>query len=56
VAELDRALTDPAVFSKDPGKAADLGRRREAAQAKLDATEQEWLDAVEAYEALKSDA
>jgi ATP-binding cassette subfamily F protein 3 len=56
VAELDRALTDPQVFSKDPAKAAELGRRRDAAQAALDAAEAEWLDAVEAYEAMKTDA
>jgi ATP-binding cassette subfamily F protein 3 len=56
VAELDRALTDPQVFSKDPAKAAELGRRRDAAQVALDAAEAEWLDAVEAYEAMKADA
>ncbi|HEX5379058.1 MAG TPA: ABC-F family ATP-binding cassette domain-containing protein [Phenylobacterium sp.] len=56
VARLDQALTDPTVFAKDPAKAADLGRQRQAAQARLDAAEQEWLDAVEAYEAVKTDA
>jgi ATP-binding cassette subfamily F protein 3 len=55
LAEIDKALTDPAVFAKDPGKAADLGRRREAAQAAVEAAEQEWLAAQEAYEALTSD-
>jgi ATP-binding cassette subfamily F protein 3 len=56
VAELDRALTDPQVFAKNPAKAAELGRQRDAAQARLDAAEAEWLDAVEAYEAMKADA
>ena len=56
VAKLDLALTDPAVFAKDPAKAADLGRQRQAAQAKLDQAEQEWLDAVEVYEAVKENA
>jgi ATP-binding cassette subfamily F protein 3 len=52
LAEIDKALTDPGVFAKDPGKATDLGRRRDAAQAAVDAAEQEWLAAQEAYEAL----
>ncbi len=56
VAKLDQALTDPAVFTKDPAKAADLGRQRQAAQAKLDQAEQEWLDAVEVYESVKENA
>jgi ATP-binding cassette subfamily F protein 3 len=56
LAEIDRGLTDPAVFAKDPARAADLGRRREAAQAAVDAAEQEWLAAQEAYEALTSES
>jgi len=56
LAEIDKALTDPKVFTQNPARAADLGRKREQAQAVLDAAEQEWLDAVEAYEALKTDA
>jgi ATP-binding cassette subfamily F protein 3 len=56
VAELDKALTDPQVFAKNPAQAADLGRQRDAAQAKLEAAEAEWLEAVEAYEAMKADA
>ncbi|MGZ6038497.1 MAG: ATP-binding cassette domain-containing protein, partial [Phenylobacterium sp.] len=52
LAEIDAKLTDPDVFAKDPGKAADLGRRRDAAQSTIDAAEQEWLAAQEAYEAL----
>jgi ATP-binding cassette subfamily F protein 3 len=56
LAGIDQALTDPAVFAKDPAKAADLGRRRDAAQQVVDAAEQEWLEAQEAYEALRADA
>ncbi|WP_309643455.1 ABC-F family ATP-binding cassette domain-containing protein [Phenylobacterium sp.] len=56
LAEIDRALTDPKVFGANPAKAADLGRRRDQAQATLDAAELEWLEANEAYEAVKSDA
>ena len=56
VTELDKALTDPKVFSENPAKAAELGRKREQAQVALEKAEQEWLDAVEAYEAVKVDA
>jgi ATP-binding cassette subfamily F protein 3 len=56
LAEIDARLTDPAVFAKDPAKAGDLGRRRDAAQAAVDAAEQEWLAAQEAYEALTADS
>jgi len=52
VAIIDRTLSDPATFAAEPGKAAELGRRREAAQAVLDAAELEWIAAQEAYEAL----
>ncbi|WP_394763963.1 ATP-binding cassette domain-containing protein, partial [Phenylobacterium sp.] len=56
LAEIDAKLLDPAVFTKDPAKAADLGRRRDAAQAAMDTAEQEWMAAQEAYEALTGDA
>ncbi|TAJ73551.1 MAG: ABC-F family ATP-binding cassette domain-containing protein [Phenylobacterium sp.] len=52
VAMIDRTLTDPATFTGDPGKAAELSRRREAAQAALEAAEREWIEAQEAYESL----
>ena len=54
IAVIDRKLSDPATFSKDPAQAAALGRQREAAQAALDAAELEWIAAQEAYEALKA--
>jgi ATP-binding cassette subfamily F protein 3 len=52
LAEIDARLTDPAVFTRNPATAADIGRRRDAAQAAVDAAEREWLQAQEAYEAL----
>ncbi|HEY8571195.1 ABC-F family ATP-binding cassette domain-containing protein [Phenylobacterium sp.] len=55
VAALDAKLADPATF-KDPAKAADLGRQRAKAQAAVEAAEQEWLAAQEAYENLKASA
>ena len=54
LAEVDAALADPATFSGDPRRAAELGRARTEAQAALDAAEQAWLEAVEAVEALKA--
>jgi ATP-binding cassette subfamily F protein 3 len=56
VAALDQQLTDPSTFANNPGKAAYLGRQREAAQATLDKAEAEWIEATEAYEAVKADA
>jgi ATP-binding cassette subfamily F protein 3 len=55
LAEIDAQLTNPAVFAKDPAKASDLGRRRDAAQKAVDSAEAEWLAAQEAYEALTAD-
>ena len=55
LARIDAALTDPKVFSENPAKAAELGRQRAAAEAALEAAEQEWLEATEAYEAMKSE-
>jgi ATP-binding cassette subfamily F protein 3 len=56
LAKIDAALTDPALFVKDPPRASDLGRRRETAQAAVEAAEMEWLEAQEAYEALRASA
>jgi ATP-binding cassette subfamily F protein 3 len=54
LAQIDQALTDPAVFVRDPAKAAELGRRRTTAEAEVAAAEGEWLEAQEAYEALRA--
>jgi len=56
LARIDSALTDPSVFAKDPAKASELGRLRDAAQAAVEAAETEWLEAQEAYEALRATA
>ncbi|WP_334164146.1 ATP-binding cassette domain-containing protein, partial [Phenylobacterium sp.] len=53
LAAIDKVLTDPSTFARDPQKAAELGRRRDQAQAAVEAAELEWLEAQEAYEALK---
>jgi ATP-binding cassette subfamily F protein 3 len=54
--EIDKKLTDPVIFARDPAQAAALGRKREAAQVTVNAAEREWLEAQEAYEALRTDA
>jgi ATP-binding cassette subfamily F protein 3 len=56
VAEIDRDLADPAVFARDPARAAELGRRRAQAHAAMEAAEREWLEAHEAYEAMRAGA
>jgi ATP-binding cassette subfamily F protein 3 len=56
LAAIDRALADAAVYSGDPARAAALGRDREKAQAAVEAAEHEWMEAQEAYEAVKADA
>jgi ATP-binding cassette subfamily F protein 3 len=56
LARIDSALTDPGVFTSDPAKAAELGRRRDAVEATVEAAEREWLEAQEAYEALRANA
>jgi ATP-binding cassette, subfamily F, member 3 len=55
-AELDKALSDPALFTRDPAKAAELGKRRARTQEALDAAEAKWMAAAEAYEAVKASA
>ena len=52
--EIDSALGDPALFARDPAAAAALARRRQAAQARMDAAEQEWLEAHEAWESVRT--
>ena len=53
LAEIDAALTDPKTFARDPVGAAELGHKRKAAHAALEAAELEWLQAQEAWEAVR---
>jgi ATP-binding cassette subfamily F protein 3 len=50
LAKLDKALSDPLLFSKDPAKAASVSKKRVEATRKLEAAEKTWLSASEAYE------
>ncbi|HUO92671.1 MAG TPA: ABC-F family ATP-binding cassette domain-containing protein [Rhizomicrobium sp.] len=51
IAKLDKALSDPLLFSRDPAKGAAVSKKRAEAAKKLEAAEQRWLSASEAYEA-----
>jgi ATP-binding cassette subfamily F protein 3 len=53
-AALDAELADPRLFAKDPGKAAELTRRREKTRAAVEKAEAVWIAAAEAYEAAKA--
>ena len=50
LAKLDKSLSDPLLFTKDPAKAASVSKKRAEAQRKLEAAEKAWLTASEAYE------
>jgi ATP-binding cassette subfamily F protein 3 len=50
LAKLDKTLSDPLLFTKDPAKAAAVSKKRAEAQRKLEAAEKTWLNASEAYE------
>jgi len=50
LAKLDKSLSDPLLFSKDPAKAASVSKKRADAARKLEAAEKAWLNASEAYE------
>jgi ATP-binding cassette subfamily F protein 3 len=52
--EIDAVLADPAIYVKDPRKAADLGQKRLKAQAAVDKAEAEWIDIAEQLAALET--
>ena len=52
--EIDAVLADPAIYVKDPRKAADLGQKRLKAQAAVDKAEAEWMDIAEQLAALET--
>ncbi|WP_084398538.1 ABC-F family ATP-binding cassette domain-containing protein [Henriciella aquimarina] len=51
LATLDEKLADPTLYERDPGEAQSLGARRDTLKGALEAAEQAWLEATEAYEA-----
>jgi len=50
IADLDKTLADPDLFTKNPAKGADLSRDRARAVEALAKAEEEWLEAGEALE------
>jgi ATP-binding cassette subfamily F protein 3 len=50
IAKLDKSLSDPLLFTRDPAKAASVSKKRADAVRKLEAAEKSWLAASEAYE------
>ena len=50
LAKLDKTLSDPLLFAKDPAKAASVSKKRADAARKLEAAEKAWVAASEAYE------
>jgi ATP-binding cassette subfamily F protein 3 len=50
IAKLDKSLSDPLLFSKDPSKAASVSKKRADAVRKMAVAEKAWLAASEAYE------
>lgn len=47
LAELDAQLADPDLYVKNPGKVAELTKRREQAKSKLDEAEEAWMALAE---------
>jgi len=47
LAELDAQLEDPELYVKNPGKVAELTKRRDNAKAKLDEAEEAWMTLAE---------
>ncbi|MEI7791768.1 MAG: ATP-binding cassette domain-containing protein, partial [Alphaproteobacteria bacterium] len=50
IAKLDKALSDPLLFTRDPAKAASVAKKRADAVRKLATAEKAWVAASEAYE------
>ena len=56
IAEADAALSDPALFTREPARAVALGKARAEAGDQLATAETAWMEAAEAYEAAKAEA
>ncbi len=52
VAEIDHALSDPAIYLREAARATELAAKREKAQVRLSKAEAEWVAAAEAYDAV----
>jgi ATP-binding cassette subfamily F protein 3 len=55
LAKLDKSLSDPLIFSKDPAKAGAVSKKRAEAARKLAAAEELWVKAQENYDSAMAD-
>jgi len=51
IAKLDKSLSDPLLFTKDPAKGTAVSKKRADALRKLEAAEKSWMAAQEDYDA-----
>ncbi len=56
LAEADAVLANPALFARDQARAVALGRARAETADALEAAELAWMEAAEAYEAVRLEA
>lgn len=50
IKDLDEKLADPALYTRDPAKAADLGRQKSSAEKTLEKCEADWLEFTEEHD------
>ncbi|WP_062226214.1 ABC-F family ATP-binding cassette domain-containing protein [Aureimonas frigidaquae] len=55
ITELDAQLADPALYTREASKAADLGKQKAHAARTLEKAEEEWLALTEEHEAAMAD-
>ena len=54
VERIDKALANPATFTKDPAKAAQLSAQRGELERALTVAEEEWLELTSAFEGVQA--
>ena len=55
IGDLDAQLADPALYAKEPAKAAELAKQKALAERTLTKAEGEWLAMSEEYDAAMAD-
>ena len=56
LADIDRELSEPGLFEDDPDHAVALGKDRARCAERIEALEERWMEALEAYEVAKEEA
>ena len=54
IERIDKALANPATFTKDPAKAAQLSAQRGELERALTVAEEEWLELTSAFEGVQA--